>query len=260
MNTAHWQLDSPIDAIIFDCDGTLSRLEGINELARQNGVGDEVEALTESAMATTGISAELYAKRINLVKPSRLQVQRLGQDYFYTRSLDLDHTLAILQFLNKPIYVISAGVNPAVKIFAQLLNIHAENVFAVDLAFDALGNYQSYASDCPLTDKGGKREVIHRIHQHHRRVVHVGDGMNDLEVCDLVERFVGYGGVYYRESIAKRCQFYIQSSSLLPLLPLVLTSHEIDQLPQLHREFYVNGLVAFDEGAVIIHQQNLLVE
>ena len=42
MKAPTWQLDHPINAIVFDCDGTLSIIEGIDELARNNGVGDAV--------------------------------------------------------------------------------------------------------------------------------------------------------------------------------------------------------------------------
>ena len=38
------------DAVCFDCDSTLSRIEGINELARRAGCEAEIASMTEAAM------------------------------------------------------------------------------------------------------------------------------------------------------------------------------------------------------------------
>ena len=37
--------------VVFDCDSTLSTIEGVDELALRAGVGDEVARLTTAAMA-----------------------------------------------------------------------------------------------------------------------------------------------------------------------------------------------------------------
>ena len=37
-------------AVCFDCDSTLSRIEGIDELASRRGLKHEVSRLTEAAM------------------------------------------------------------------------------------------------------------------------------------------------------------------------------------------------------------------
>jgi phosphoserine phosphatase len=39
MLTKNWQLQHPLDAVVFDCDGTLSQIEGIDALAEKNDVG-----------------------------------------------------------------------------------------------------------------------------------------------------------------------------------------------------------------------------
>ena len=38
------------DLVIFDCDSTLTALEGIDELARSGGQYEEIKALTDAAM------------------------------------------------------------------------------------------------------------------------------------------------------------------------------------------------------------------
>ena len=51
MNNHSWQLPDPIEAISFDCDSTLSSIEGIDELAKFNSCESEVNQLTEEREA-----------------------------------------------------------------------------------------------------------------------------------------------------------------------------------------------------------------
>ena len=208
-------------AVIFDCDGTLSQLEGINELARWNQVIDEVGQLTEQAMGQVGMTPEIYQSRLALVQPTRQQLEKLGQDYFDQRAQDLDQTLVKLREQGIEIYVVSAGMNPSVKIFAGLLNIPEANVFAVDLEFDANGSYLGFNHNSPMTKNNGKRAVVEQIKKMHNQIYYIGDGMNDLQVKDLVTTFVGYGGVFYRENIAKAADVYLTDPSMLQLVDVI---------------------------------------
>lgn len=247
----HWQPAEPFSAIALDCDGTLSHIEGIDELALSNGVDDKVKALTAQAMGTTGITPELYRERINCVRPTQQQVLALGQQYYQQRSEDVVAVIATLQRLGKALYVLSAGVNPAVADFAAMLGIPKTQVFAVDLQFAANGNYNNYDSHSPLTYSSGKRQVILRLKNSHARMLMMGDGMNDIEARDAVERFVGYGGAYYRANIAALCQYYITSTSIAPLLPLVLTAAEVECLLPAEQVLYAKGLQIIENRGVI---------
>src|SRR5690242_20648109 len=100
-----WQLQTPIDALIFDCDGTLSTVEGIDELAKENDVGEAVVSLTAAAMGTTGMHLALYQKRLNLVRPTQAQVLQLGKSYFAHRPPDLCEVLKVFKDLGKAIYI-----------------------------------------------------------------------------------------------------------------------------------------------------------
>jgi len=254
MTKLQWQLTSPIDAVVFDCDGTLSRIEGINALAELNGVGDEVCRLTDKAMADTGMSLELYNRRLSLVQPTKQQVKTIGQQYYDECSVDVSEVIRILQSLNKAIYIMSAGVNPAVIIFAALLGIPKSHVFAVDISFDAKDHYRDFDKTSPLTRSGGKRELTRKLREKHKAILHVGDGMNDVSVKSDVTRFVGYGGAFYRESIENHCDFYIRSTSLTPLLPLALTVSEFQNLSEEERSYYNRGMDFIDRGEVLIRE------
>lgn len=247
-----WQPQQQLAAIIFDCDSTLSSIEGMDELAKENHVGQAVEALTLEAMSVSGINPELYQKRLELIRPNKKQVLTLGQHYFTHLIPDALQVIRLLQFLKKNIYMVSAGVNPAIAIFGELLQIPSKNIFAVDLEFDLEGNFKNYNKLSPLIHHDGKRLVVKKIKTHHSNIAYIGDGLNDLATQDIVTRFIGYGGVAYRHKIANQCQYYIHTASLAPLLPLTLTENEVTQLQSADRNLYENGLVAIYRGEVFI--------
>jgi len=237
----NWQLSTPVDAIIFDCDGTLSAIEGIDVLAEENKVGDIVQRLTADAMGKTGINPSLYEKRLQLVQPTQAQVQALGQKYIQSLVPDVAHVIDVFLYLKKAVYIVSAGVYPAVTILAASLGLPDRHVFAVKIYFDKAGHYLRHDRDSPLIHNHGKRHIMTQLKQHHSRMVYVGDGLNDLAVYDLVTRFVGYGGIYYRENIAKQCEYYLTASSMAPLIPLALTMEEVAKMREQDRALFEKG-------------------
>lgn len=247
-----WKLSKPVDAIAFDCDGTLSQIEGIDELAKANGVEQEVKALTEQAMSHTGITAELYRTRLNLVRPTQNQIMELGNQYYKHVSPDAECVISALKSLDKTIYILSAGIKRAVSAFAHHLNVSASHIYAVELYFDEWGNYKDYDHHSPMTYQNGKLEVIEFLKKKHSRIIHVGDGMNDIDAAKAADRFIGYGGAYLRESVIKLCNFYITSKSLSPLLPLCLTSAEEERLNDSQKSLYQKGLDHIHKGSVIL--------
>lgn len=251
--TPSWQLQSPVHAVVFDCDGTLSAIEGIDELAEQNHVGDAVKALTAEAMNKTGINPALYRKRLELVSPSKSQVEKLGRYYYETCVPDVNAVIQCLQRLGKEVFVISAGLAPAVTLFAELLNIPRSHALSVDIKFDEHGRYQDFDTASPFTMHDGKRQVVAELQNKFQSVAHIGDGMNDLVAHDMSTRFIGYGGIHYRKNIAAECGYYIRTPSVAALLPLVLTQDEVGGLLPAEIEIYSRGVEAIEMGLVDIN-------
>lgn len=249
-----WYLHEPIDAVVFDCDGTLSSIEGINEIASQNGAYERVKALTETAMNTTGLNAHLYEQRLALVKPNQKQLIALGESYYKQQTPDAHEVIRALQQLGKKIYITSAGLYPAVLEFGLRLDIPTENIFAVPIFFDTNGAFSHYDDSSPFIDVNGKHQVVAEIKKRHPRIVYVGDGMNDVCVKDLVIRFVGYGGAYFRENIAAHSDFYIHTPSMTPLLPLCLTALEASTI-EMGAPLLKQGLAAIENGKVLLSSQ-----
>src|SRR5580698_3873207 len=101
MLTPSWQLTDPINAIIFDCDGTLSKIEGIDELATSNNTSHIVQELTQEAMGKTGMNVGIYNKRLELVNPTQERILALGENYIKNHSPDAKEVISIFKSLNK---------------------------------------------------------------------------------------------------------------------------------------------------------------
>lgn len=210
------------DAIVFDCDGTLSAIEGIDELAELNHVGETVKELTKEAMAFSGLTLALYKQRLELTKPTQQQVKHVGQQYIDTLTRDVEILLTRLREKNIPIYVVSAGIKQAVYYLTDYLQIPRTQVFAVDVYFDAQGHYQGFDERSTLCNSLGKCAIIETIKHTHPRLALIGDGKNDLACQEYVSCFIGFGGHYYHESVAAAAQYYVEDASMLKVWDILL--------------------------------------
>ena len=74
------------DVICFDCDSTLSKIEGIDELARRVCLGEEMSKLTEAAMNGELPLEAVYERRLIMIDLIR-RVLIGWQIYTFQRSL-----------------------------------------------------------------------------------------------------------------------------------------------------------------------------
>jgi phosphoserine phosphatase len=207
--------------VIFDCDSTLSTIEGIEELARDHRA--EVEALTEEAMRGSIPLEQVYGRRLELVKPPRGRVVALGQRYIETLVPDARETVAALLAEGISVRVISGGLKPAVLNVARHLGVAPEDVAAVDIFFGNDGTYSDFETDSPLAASGGKRTVIDGW-KVARPALLVGDGATDLEARPAVDAFVAFAGVVYRPQVVKSADYVIRERTLAPVLAIALGS------------------------------------
>lgn len=252
MLTPDWQLQTPLDALIFDCDGTLSQIEGIDALAAINDVGPAVKTLTEIAMGTTGINPEMYRERLMLTRPRADQMTLIGRKYIENLTEDIAEIISVYQRLEKKIFILSAGLLPAILPLARLLNIPESHVYGVAILFDDEGNFRDFDHASVLIQNQGKCRIVEDILKRHPRVGYIGDGLNDCPVQPFVSRFVGYGGACYRENIAALCDYYIAVRSMAPFLPLTLTENEFQTLSVSEKKLYKKGLTALQAGGVMM--------
>jgi len=246
-----WQMSSPVEAVVFDCDSTLSNVEGITVLSELNDVYPEVHALTEKAMAETGITLDLYAQRLDLVRPTASQLKEVERAYWAHVTPDIVEVIKCFQALGKDIHVASAGIQQPVEEFAAKLGIAEDHVHAVPVYFDAEGNYQGFDQESKFARHNGKSFLAQQLHKKYKTIAHVGDGMNDVEAASSVDRFIGYGGSCFRESIMEHSEFYIKCAPMAPLMPLLLTQEEAQNLSAEDKMLYERGCKMIDAGNVV---------
>lgn len=209
---------TPTKLIVFDCDSTLSAIEGIDELGRCKGpeVFARVEAMTNDAM-NGKISVEaVFGERLRIIRPSAADVAAVGRRYIETVEPTAVVALAALRAAGWTPVILSGGFRNAIRPLADYLRV--ERVEAVDLFFDEVGGYAGFDEAYPTTRSGGKPEVIARLRSEFgaERVVMVGDGVSDLETKPVVELFVGFGRYVAREKVRAGAGRFATSLAELP--------------------------------------------
>ena len=213
-------------AVCFDCDSTLSGLEGIDELASRYGCKDDVALLTEAAMNGELAIDDVYAKRLSIVRPDREAVAWLGERYVQELVPGARETIEALRRLGKPVYVASGGLLPSVLYLAQALAIPMSHVYAVPIEFDASGAYRGFDQGSPLPRADGKAVVCRELAARHGAIAMVGDGMTDVAARAGGAYVIGFGGVAYRETVATGADCYVAHAELTATLETLLSEEE----------------------------------
>jgi phosphoserine phosphatase len=225
----------PYRHVFFDCDSTLTSVEGIDILAESAGKGWRISVLTEAAMNGDLEMEEIYAKRLRALRPTRREIRAIRQVYKQHMVPDAGGVIAALQSLGHQVYIISGGLAEPVIDFGLFLGVPRENIKAVPIEYDRLSGtwwqaphewaggderYMDYAED-KLTVSDGKAQIVRQLlAEQDGRSLLVGDGVSDLLAGRAVDLFVGYGGVTHRPRVSQEAPAYISSPSLAPLLAL----------------------------------------
>jgi len=206
--------------LIFDCDSTLSSIEGIDELARVRGpeVFKQVEDMTNLAMDGKISVEAVFGRRLEIIRPEAKHVAQIGQRYIETVEPTAIATLAAARAAGWTPMIISGGFRPIIRPLADFLGI--ARVEAVDLFFDSQGRYTGFDEAYPTTRSGGKPEVIQRLKRElsPAKVVMIGDGASDLETKPVVDLFVGFGRYMAREKVKRESAHFITALADLPAI------------------------------------------
>jgi Haloacid Dehalogenase superfamily, subfamily IB, phosphoserine phosphatase-like len=206
--------------IVFDCDSTLSAIEGIDELGRAGGpdMFAKIEAMTNDAMNGKLPVEAVFGERLRIIQPNASHVAAVGQKYIDTVEPTAIDTLKRLRAAGWTPIILSGGFRNAIRPLADFLGI--ERVEAVDLFFDATGNYTGFDETYPTTRSGGKPEVIRTLKRElsPARVVMVGDGVSDLETKPEVDLFIGFGRYAAREKVRAGAHRFVDALAEIPAL------------------------------------------
>ncbi len=227
----------PYGTIAFDCDSTLSDLEGVDALAGLvPGAGPELErriaALTDRAMDGELALEAVYGERLALLEPNRAALEAVGELYVEKRLPHGEHLVAALRALGKRVCIVSGGLLQPVLRLAEVLGIDEADVYAVEAFLNREGEYVGYDEEAPCARAGGKLEVARSLSSKDRGggVVLIGDGATDLEAAPAVRRFVAFGGVVRRAGVFDAAEVTCEARDLAALVPLLLAENEIEHL------------------------------
>ncbi len=207
------------DIVCFDCDSTLSKIEGIDELGRQSGLYDELVTLTNAAMNGELALEDVYGKRLALIKPDKAKMDWLADLYITEMVEGVEEVFSTLLAQGKQIHIISGGIRQAILPLAEKLGLSTHHVHAVDVLFNADGSYKDFDHQSPLAKTGGKAVVCKRIQATGISMAMIGDGKTDLEAKHAGARVIGFGGVMQRDVVIEQADVFVNETSLMAILP-----------------------------------------
>ena len=207
--------------LLFDCDSTLSAIEGIDELGRLRGpeVFKAVEEMTTKAMDGSTPMESIFAKRLDMIKPTLKELESIGQKYIQEVEPTALDTIKKLKANGWTVMIVSGGFTQAIRPLAQYLGI--ERVEAVELRFNADGSYAGYVESCPTAKSKGKNVVALKLRDEFKaaQTILVGDGASDLEVKGDVDKMIGFGRYTPRPKVKAGADAFISSlDQLISLL------------------------------------------
>ena len=170
--------------ICFDMDSTLIQTECIDELAERAGVGEQVRAITESAMRGEIDFKESFAQRVALLKGLDVSVMKeIAETMPITEGVE--RLMFVLKRYGYKIAILSGGFTFFGEYLQQKFGI--DYVYANELEVEDGKLTGRYLGD--VVDGKRKAELLRLIAQVEKvdiaQTIAVGDGANDLPMLSL---------------------------------------------------------------------------
>lgn len=262
----------PFKHVFFDCDSTLTTVEGIDVLAQSSGKGWRIEVLTRAAMEGDLDLGDVYSRRLSAVKPTRAQVRAIRQVYKQNLVEDAKAVISALQELGHSVYIVSGGLADPVVEFGLYLGFPRSNIRAVGVQYNELSGHwwknDSFSAsrmkymqhdDGALTISDGKARIMRELLGNQAgRTLLVGDGLSDLLAGQNADLFVGFGGVIRRSRVISEAPCIINSASLAPLLALASGPASLARLQDTaHADLAAKAVQLIDTGAITFNDERL---
>jgi phosphoserine phosphatase len=203
-------------AVILDVDSTVSGMEGIDWLAarRDESVARRTAELTDDAMRGVIPFESVYGERLAVIRPTRREIDELSREYIVQMAPRCGEVVAELRAAGARVVMVSGGLRQAILPLAASLGVDASDLSAVDIYFDAEGNYARFDDRSPLTTSAGKAEVVRGLALPHPLLA-VGDGSTDVAMREVADTFAAYVGFVRREPVVARADAVLESFDAL---------------------------------------------
>jgi len=170
--------------IVFDMDSTLIQCEVIDELARAAGVGDQVAAITESAMRGEIPFNESFERRLaTLTGLDSSVLEQIARDLPITEGAE--SLIANLKRLGYRVGILSGGFSYFANHLKQRLGVDCVSANQLDIVDGKLtgrvkGEIVNGEKKAQLL-----RSMAHELNIDMRQTIAVGDGANDLPMLAI---------------------------------------------------------------------------
>jgi phosphoserine phosphatase len=208
-------------SVVLDVDSTISGIEGFDWLAarRDEVVARDVAQLTARCMSGERPLEEVYAMRLELIRPTRAEVDELALEYERALAPGVVDAVSVMRDAGVRMTLVSGGIRQALEPLAAKLGFTRAELFAVRVTFDAAGNYAGFDMRSPLSTTTGKADIVQGLYLP-RPVLAVGDGITDLAMRSVADAFAAFTGFARRIAVVRSADHELTGFDQLPALVL----------------------------------------
>lgn len=191
-------------SVVLDVDSTVCGIDGIHWLASRRGdiVARRVAALAAQAEDGSMPPEQVFAEQIGIIRPRRPDVDELGRAYVASVAPGCAEVLAMLRRAGVHIVLASDSLRHALFPLATHLGVDSQDVYGVDIRFDAVGACTWVNRGSPLITPTGKRDFVEGLALD-GPVLAVGNSRTDREIRRAVDMFAAFTGFVTRADVVQ---------------------------------------------------------